>query len=81
MSVHIDWFYPFFVLLSFLWFDLNKIQNEKKRIKSLENSGLRERLPIELINQDMQKLRIGNFLSDHLNSRYTALFGKIAGVI
>jgi hypothetical protein len=81
MAVSIDVFYPLFILFAFLWFDLSRIQKEKLQLKSLENSGLRERLPIDLINEDMQKIRAGNFMNDHLNSRYTALFGKIAGVI
>jgi Ulp1 family protease len=81
MNVHIDGFYPLLVLLSFIWFDVNKIQREQKRIKAMGKSNLNESLPIELINQDMNRLRLGNFLSDHLNSRYTALFGKITGVI
>ena len=81
MDVRIDWFYPILVLFSFIWFDVNRIQREQKRIKAMGKSNLNESLPIELINQDMNKLRLGNFLSDHLNSRYTVLFGKITGVI
>jgi len=81
MNVSIDLFYPLMVICSFLWFDLSRIQKEQKRIKSLETSGLNEQQPYELMNQDMNKLRGANFLSNHLNSRYTALFGKIAGAI
>ena len=81
MAVSIDVFYPLFILFAFLWFDLTRIQKEKSHLKSLEYSGLRERLPLDLINEDMQKIRAGNFMNDHLNKRYTALFGKIAGVI
>ena len=81
LNVPIDLFYPAMVLCSFLWFDLSRIQKEQKRIKSLDSSGLNEQIPLELTNQDMSKLRLANFLSNHLNSRYTALFGKIAGVV
>jgi len=81
LNVSIDLFYPLMVICSFLWFDLSRIQKEQKRIKSLETSGLSDQLPLELMNQDMNRLRVANFLSNHLNSRYTALFGKIAGAI
>jgi hypothetical protein len=81
MNVSIDLFYPLMVICSFLWFDLSRIQKEQKRIKSLETSGPNEQLAYELTNQDVNKHRVANFLSNHLNSRYTALFGKIAGAI
>jgi hypothetical protein len=81
MGVPIDWFYPFFVLFAFIWFDLKRIRTEKNQLKAIENNGLRERLPIELLKEEMQEIRPGNFLNQHLNNRYTALFGKIAGVV
>jgi hypothetical protein len=69
------------VLCSFLWFDLSKIQKEQRRIKALESSAINDQIPIELVNQEMKSLRATNFLNNHLNSRYTALFGKIAGAV
>lgn len=81
MGVPIDWFYSFFVLFAFLWFDLKRIRTEKNQLKALEESEFRERLPIELVNEEMHKMRADDFLNQRLNNRYTALFGKIAGVI
>lgn len=81
MGTAIDWFYPFLVMISFLWFDIQRIQQEKKRTKSFEDSELRERLPLELVNNEMHKFRMDNLMSDRVNSRVTALFGKFAGVV
>jgi len=81
LNVGIDIFYPLMVLCSFLWFDLSKIQKEQRRIKALESSAINDQIPIELVNQEMKSLRATNFLNNHLNSRYTALFGKIAGAV
>ena len=81
LNVGIDFFYPLMVLCSFIWFDLSRIQKEQKRIKSLESKKFESGMPFEINKQDFSRLRIANFLSNNLNSRYTALFGKIAGAI
>ncbi len=81
LGVTIDWFYPLTVFIGFIYFDLTKIHNEKKRLRELTDNNLNEKLPIELINQEMKEHRQNNFLNEHLNSRYTALFGKLSGVV
>lgn len=78
----IDWFYSLFILIAFVGLDIQRMQKERKRLKMVsQEGGIRDRLPSQLFNKQMQEFREEDMLSAHKNTRITAIFGKVAGVL
>jgi Flp pilus assembly protein TadB len=82
-EVPIDWFYPTFILVAFLWFDIQRLRRERARIKEIgeKEEGMRSRLPEELLQQQMQKFQKSDLIQDFNNARITGMIGKATGVI
>ncbi len=82
-NVPIDWFYPVFILVAFLWFDIQRLRRERARLKAIDQKeeGLRARLPEGVLQQQMQKFDKADLLNDFNNSRITGMIGKATGVI
>lgn len=90
MGVQIDWFYPVFMLVAFLWSDLTRMRNEQKQIEAADPNDLQKQILMDIISsrttngEELPKLPEMNkssMISVMKNTRMTALFGKIAGVI
>lgn len=83
LNVPIDWFYPTFILVAFLWTDIQRLRRERARINEIENKeeNMRARLPEGILQQQMQKFHKDDLMQDFNNSRITGMIGKATGVI
>lgn len=79
-ELKMDWLFPAFFTIFFIWFDLNRIRSDNFKFNFMLNKDLKSGMADEQINLDAEKQR-SELLNHQTNMRYTALFGKLSGLL
>ena len=75
-----DWLFPAFFVIFFVYFDFVKIRSDNTRFNILLNNDLRSKFGVENNNEDLENNR-EDMKNHQINMRYTALFGKLTGLL